>query len=134
MIISKTTGQDVAEREDAGIIIPLRNERGEKEYQGDGKTPVTMLVAGTYSSRYRRALEASRDQALKQRTVDGDQLEQRSLAVVAACVIGWEGLETDDHTPIPFSKANALDILAACPWIREQVEAAMNDHAAFFRG
>ncbi len=130
-----TAGQTVADREDEGTLVHLRDEMNEKQYQDEAQTkPVTMQVVGTYSSRYRRLLDAQRDRGLKRRssTVDGDELEQRTLELIAGCTLGWDGL-TVNGQPLPFSKPNAIAILRAMPWIREQIEAAMNDHQLYFR-
>jgi hypothetical protein len=130
-----STSKSVAEREDEGTIVHVRDEAGEKQYIGGDKTkPVTILVAGTYSTTYRTAADASRDRMLKQRrnAIDGDQLSQQSLELTAACILAWDGFSAGDQ-PYPFTKKNAVALLQQAPWIREQVEAAMNDHASFLR-
>lgn len=135
MNIDLNAGKSVAAREDEGTVVHVRDEIGEKLYQDEAKTlPATITVVGTYSSRYRRLSEANRDKMLKQRRsqMDGDQLNQQSLELVASCILSWDGFVTVDG-PFPYTKANAVALLDACPWIREQVEAAMNDHASFLR-
>lgn len=134
MDISTNSLASVEQREDEGTVVHIRDAAGEKQYQDDGTTPVTITVVGTYSKRYRRLAEANRDKMLKQRRtqLDGEQLDEQSLETVAGCILGWDGF-TADGAPFPFTKANAVTLLKAAPWMREQVEAAMNDHAAFFR-
>lgn len=130
-----TQTKSVAEREDEGTTIHLRDEAGEKMFAGPNQDrPVTITVVGTYSSTYRRAAEANRDRMLKQRrnSLDGDQIHRQSLELVAACILEWDGF-TAGEQPYALTKANAVALLDQCPWIREQVEAAMHDHAAFFR-
>ncbi len=134
MSLGQKSTDDVAAREDAGTTIHLRDAANAKMYQADEKTPITALVAGSYSSRYRRAQEANRDKAVKRRApLDGDQLDEQARELLAACIISWDGVADDDGQPIPFSKKNAVDLLARAPWIREQIENAVFDHAAFFR-
>lgn len=128
-------GKSVAQREDEGTTIHLRDETNEKQYADEAKTqPVTITVVGTYSSRYRRLSDANRDKMLKQRRtqLDGDQLEEQGLELQAGCILGWDGI-TANGEPFPYTKANAVALLRAAPWVREQVEAAMNDHASFLR-
>jgi hypothetical protein len=135
MNISKS--KEVSHREDEGAVVEIRDPAGEKMYQDDAQSkPVVITVAGTYSARYRRAADVNRDRMLKQRRnqLDGDQLNQQSLELVAACILSWDGFTADidgAEQPYPLTKANAVALLAECPWIREQVEAAMNDHASF---
>lgn len=126
---------DVTTREDEGILVHLRDAAGEKMYADEAQEkPVTMRVAGTYSEVYRKAREANRDKQLKKRSphLDGDQLEDAALDEIAACVLSWENLNAGGK-PLPFSKHNAVVVLKKARFIREQVEAAMSDHAAFFK-
>jgi hypothetical protein len=128
----RVAAKSVEEREEAGTLVHLKDESGEKQYfdKNGVQAPVTIKVAGTYSKRYRRATDANRDRLLKRRSIDGDQVNEQALATIAACIIEWDGL-TAAGQPFPFSKENAMVLLDTCPWIREQVETAMNDHAVF---
>lgn len=126
-------GQSVAEREEEGRPIPVKDAAGDKMFADDGETPVTITVKGSFSSTYRRKADANRDAMLKRRSteIDGDEFEQRALDLTVACIKGWSGFTAGD-AEYPFNKNNAVALLKACPWIRAQVEAAMHDHAAFF--
>ncbi len=127
-----STNKSVAEREEEGTLVHIKDAAGELAYYGENQ-PVTMIVAGTYSTTYRKAVASNRDKWLKRRTqqLDGDQLDQQSLETTAACIKGWDGFFSGE-TPVPLSKPNAVALLDNAPWIREQVEGAMNDHASFF--
>lgn len=119
------TGKTVSEREDEGTTVNVLDEVG-------NPTGDTILVAGTYSTRYRKAQNDLRSKSVKHRgPVTGDLVDERQLEVIAASIISWEGF-TSGGKPIPYNRHNAVALLTACPWIREQVEAAMTDHAAFF--
>ena len=120
-----STSKSVAEREEEGIVIDVRDASGEVE------PGVTITVVGTYSQTYRKAQNANRDKWLKQRRMDGDALEERSLETTAKCIKAWTGF-TSEGKPFPYTKENAIALLSGAPWIREQVEEAMNDHAGFF--
>ena len=133
MDVSSNNTQAIADQEDEGTEVHIRDANDEKQFFGPkNDQPVTITVVGTYSSRYRRLVAANRDRAIKRRSLDGDDLEQRSLDLVAGCIIAWDGF-TAGSQPYPLTKANAVALLDACPWIREQVEAAMNNHALFFK-
>lgn len=122
----------VAEREDEGAVVHVRSETGERLYDGD--VPVTITVAGTYSTRYKAATLAQRNRALKTRQADFDaeRLDENALAIMSACVISWQGFRAGD-VPLAPTPQNVRAVFERAPWIREQVEAAMTDHAAFFR-
>lgn len=128
-----STSKHLAQQEDDGITITISGPDGDKLTQDDGVTPVTITVAGSYSQRYRKAANANRDKLLKQRTrtVGADDLDRQALDLLAACVIAWDGF-TDDGKPYPLTRENAVALFDACPWIREQVESAVSDHARFF--
>lgn len=113
--------------EDEGTVVQIKDASGQPE---DG---VTITVAGSYSSQYRRTSSAQRDRMLKQRRtqLSGEQLERNQLELDAACIISWEGFTTG-QAPYPLTKENAVALLTKAPWIREQVEEAMQDHASFF--
>ena len=130
------SAKPVAEREDEGVIIHLSDIEGEKMfYEENGeKKPVTWKVAGSYSNIYRRAKESQVTRTVKKgrsQSVTGELLGKQALELVAACSLGFDGL-IDKGKKIPFSKDNAKVILDAAPWIREQVESAMEDHSRFF--
>ena len=122
-----------AAREDEGVTVELLDIDGTPLTFGDDSRPVTMRVAGSYSTVYRKAFERARDQALaKRRRSTNDEAWRQALEVNAACVLAWDGFYTDGGQPIPFTPANVLAVLEAAPWIREQVEQAITDHARFF--
>lgn len=126
-------GASVAQLEESGTVVSIKDADGAPLLTDDGTSPVTITVKGSYSPTYRRVSEANRDRLLKRRStqMDGDELDQRSLELTAACVSAWSGF-TAGNAEYPLTKPNAIALLKACPWIREQVEAAMHDHALFF--
>jgi hypothetical protein len=135
MNITKT-GKTVAQREDEGTTIHVRDEAGDKMWQDEAQTkPVTITVAGSYSSRFRRLAEASGDRAWKKAgRMDAEDQRRNSLEIVAGCVLAWDGFTVGEgpaEAPYACTKANAIALLDQCVWIRDQVEKAMSDHALF---
>lgn len=118
----------IAEQEDEGVVVEVRNAAGEVE---EG---VTITVVGTYSNTYRKAQAANRDRMMKQRrgALDGEAIEQQALDTIARCIKSWAGF-TSGKVNFPYTRENAVALLTSAPWTREQVEEAMNDHAAFFK-
>jgi len=122
----------VTDREDDGIVVELNDEKNEPAFGPDGKTRVTVTVAGTYSKRYRLAQVANRKTLRKRRfAVDDDTVDDLARAQTAACIIAWDGFMKDGQ-PYPLTRENALYVLLHMPWVREQIENAMTDHEAFF--
>lgn len=121
-----------AKVEDEGLVIHVRGADGEPLYFGEARTPVTLRVAGTYSAVYRAALNRQRDRLVKLRRgkLSGELVEEQQLELQAACVLGWEGF-TMNGIPTDCRPENVKQLLVAAPWVREQVEEAMNDHEGF---
>jgi hypothetical protein len=90
-------------------------------------------VAGTYSRLYRRQLDAQRDRMLKARRamLTAEQLTQNQIELVASCILGWDGF-TNAGAPFLCTHENAVTLLTKAPWVRDQLEDAMGDHANFF--
>jgi hypothetical protein len=128
---------EVAAREDAGTVVHVKDESGAKAYYTDGSgadRPVTIKIAGSYSARARRAQEASRDQMFKLRGVpDGDDATVLALGVLVASILEWDGVFDDNDNPLLLTPDNAFVVLRDMPWVRDQLEAAHNNHAAFFK-
>lgn len=131
MGIELSSKQDVAKREDEGSTIHLRDEMQEPWIE-DGK-PVTITVAGMYSTRYRRAESASGRRFQKQMRAQGGDFDMRAYNedVAAQCVLAWSGF-TDSGQPVEPTRDLVLRLFAAMPWVYPQVSAAMENHAAFF--
>ncbi len=128
----------VGDLEDEGVVVELRDINDERLFWQDEKgneKPVTITVAGSYSHRYRRTQEAQTTRVMKRRggvQVTGEMLSRQRLELIASCVLGWEGFVAQGKA-WPCTKENVMQALQAAPYIREQVEAAMEDHEAFFK-
>ncbi len=131
MPFNLSKAKEVSAREERGTVVHLKDETGAKLYTDDN-APVTMTVVGSYSATYRRASDAARDAALQSRRnmMEGDKLDSRALGIQAACVKAWEGIESDG-VPVPLTLENVTAVLEQAPWIRDQVDAAITDHASF---
>jgi hypothetical protein len=133
-----TVGNDLGD-EDAGQDIPIHDRRGEPMFftpaGATDPVPLTIRVAGTYSKRYRRHIEGVRLRGAKQRSASltADQLTQENLEAAAVCCVDWCAAFQLDGKPAACTRENAVKLLGRAPWIREQVEAAMGDHARFFK-
>lgn len=130
-----STAKPVADREDEGQVVHLSDLHSEPMYYGEDRKPVTVKVAGTFSATYRRAEQALADRRLKRsaRRLTGEGMQKDQLGLVAACVLSWEGF-FDNGKPIPCDRSSVVMVLERAPWIREQIERAMEDHEGFFGG
>ena len=132
-----STAAEAAKIEDEGQVVHVRDRDGEMLYYANGtqeRRPVTITVAGTYSSVYRGALNRQRDRLVKLRRakLTGDMVEEQQLELMAACVLAWDGFFIGAE-PVKCTRENVKQVLATVPWIREQVDEAMGDHEGFTR-
>ncbi len=124
----------VADREEKGITVNIRDETGEPMMTTDeagNLVQATAVLLGKFSNTYRKADQAVSDNMLRKRATDltAELLEMNELTKVAACVSGWN--LRDGVKPIPCDKFNVITVLKAAPWIRRDFEAVMGDPARF---
>lgn len=121
------------EVEDEGLVVEILDETGDPAFDAEGN-PVTVKVAGEYSTKYRKAEEWQRKTLMRLR--GKEQTGAESLAMqaelVARCVLGWSGF-SQNGVLLPFTTANATMVFTKLPFVRKQVESAMGDHASFFK-
>lgn len=129
-----STSKTVAERENEGVWISIRDPQTDEVMLYGEKQEVRFLVAGSYSHHYRKAQDAQRNRLVKNRRTQltGDALRSQQLELTAACVLQWEGVFNEGKA-LDCTRENVARLLDACPWVARQVEEAMEDHAAFFK-
>lgn len=108
--------------EDEGTIVQINDVNGEPE---EG---TTITVVGSYSKHFQNAMNAKRHRLSRRRNMTTMELR---VEAAAAGIVTWEGF-TDSGQPYPPTQENAIALLVRAPWIMEQVEEVMNDHASFF--
>ena len=117
--------QAVAVREEEGRVVELRDEAGEV-MQG-----VTVSVVGSYSKRYRDAVDQRANRKFRLGKLPTPaEIRLETMQLYADCVIQWEGFEHEGK-PWPSTRENIVKVFEAAPWIYEQVAAAVEDHAGF---
>jgi hypothetical protein len=60
-----------------------------------------------------------------------EEIDADSLAMTAACIVGWSGLVYNGE-PYAFTNDNAIQLLKAYPPIRDQIEDFVKDRTNFF--
>ena len=126
MGLDLSTTTDTVAKEDEGRVITLYDERNEPYVDPATGEPITALVVGTYSKRFKKAQAAL--QARQSRTggrVTPEQQESTTRDLWAASVVMWDLVLGGDMAP-------PAKIFALKPHIYDQIVAAAGDHAAFF--
>jgi hypothetical protein len=100
------------------------------------ETDIKIILAGTDSSYYRNQIKARAEEQLskgqkKQTTIDIEKSEREGCQLLAACTLGWSGIE-ENGKAIEFTYENAVDLYTRHKWLREQVDRFVGDRANFF--
>jgi hypothetical protein len=118
------TGQEASQKEDTPRPITIKDAIGDE-------TDVVFMIVGTLSKRYKKAQTRNRAQ-WGRKAAGGDELDQQAREATAACVVSWNGIVDQDGAAVPCTPDNVAQLLDEMPWVREQLDGEIRDHAAFF--
>jgi hypothetical protein len=106
----------------------------------DGQ-PVTLQIVSVDDPRYikvqRRVLDeriAKQQRKRNKASMSAEELARESVRLVAAGIVGWSANVVMGGAPFPYSPENAEKLCEDFPFIREQVDDAINDRTRFFKG
>jgi hypothetical protein len=102
----------------------------------DDKSPMTITIYGPNSSQYKAINHAQQNRRLQkaQRTngkmnLTAQEIESAALDLLVKCTSGWN-ITVNKECP-DCVEVKVKDIYVEFPWIRDQVDAALNDAQAF---
>ena len=97
-------------------------------------TDLVIKIAGSESATYRNAVFAASSEYSYKEDADLKEkievIDKRNGVTFAACIMGWENMEFDGK-PVKFTKDEAAKILAATPWLTDQIGAFIKNRANF---
>lgn len=116
------------------LYHPATNE----DLKNADKSPMTVVIHGPYSHRYKKALRDQQQERMtaigrgraKAATLSPDELDAFSEALLIECIEDWKITLEGDKT-LPFSAETATEVFKEFPWVREQLSAAMGDVGDF---
>ncbi len=99
-------------------------------------TGVVLTLAGRDSAEVKAVLATITDRAIAAqrkgiKSIKQDEIEANAIKLMAAAVLGWEGL-TQDGQPLPCTPENVTALLTDYPWVRRQIDEAIGNDALFF--
>lgn len=124
-------------KEDLSIFIKVLgkdSDAHEKQFQLQQGRRIDKLAKGGFRTRGA--------------SVSPQAVERDALELLATCTVSWRTAEADKDDPkvehvkpvllldgeeVPCTRENAVRIYKAYPWIREQVDDAVNDRALFLK-
>jgi predicted glycosyl hydrolase (DUF1957 family) len=128
---------DFSKQAEEGAWLHLEHPTTGDPLETEG-SPVRVLLLGRDSAAYRKAAHKAQDARLKAaargaagaRGLTAEVLERESIRVLAACVVDWEGIVVDGEA-LEYSHAAAVELLERFDWIKQQVDAFVEDRANF---
>lgn len=101
-------------------------------------TGIKLTLQGQDTKAFRDAAKAfaTKQMERKEKTVDLDNLEKQRVELAVVCLVDWEGIQDEDDTDLPFTKAKAKELLSKpeLAFIVEQIEEFVTLRGNFFRG
>lgn len=101
------------------------------------KRPVLIWVTGEHSDYMRQAESRIRRRKLKPNEMTGELFYNDNIEKAAACTRRWEGLfsrtrQGGPRVEVACIPHNVKELYKKCPWVLEDVEEGIRDHARFF--
>jgi len=107
-------------------------------YPDGNDTGIELLLTGHDTKTFRDTAKNNYKECLTKKLDPQASFErdiEQNLTLVAACIVGWTGLENDDGTEMLYSPKKALEIISMpeFAFMREQVEEFIAERKNFFR-
>lgn len=123
---------------EAGATLEIDGPDGEPLFKDDGVTRVTIKLMGADSPSYQRVAhrlaKTGREMRISGRgalTIDPAAAIENKIAVLAACTLSWDGIDYAGVKPFPCNETNAKRLYTDLPWLREQVDAFVQNRMNF---
>lgn len=103
---------------------------------GEPLSAVKIRLLGADSDAYRdlqmqmQRRAAERMARTRKLSITPEEIEAQALDLLVAVTQGWSGI-TEGGTPVEFSPENVRKVYTRATWLREQVDAAVQDRANF---
>lgn len=103
-------------------------------HPADEATPtgVRITLASPYSPQGKAAQFAVAEFLRKQGEVGVAEFDAQALKSLVATTVAWDGVVDEADAEVPCNPETVAALYEAAPWVREQVQAAINDRARFF--
>jgi hypothetical protein len=105
--------------------------------KGKDKVEMSISIYNPYSAAYKAAIHAQTNKRLvkaaknRKSTYTAEELDRASLDLLVAITAGWD-IFIGGEAP-KFTVDKAKEVFETFPWIRDQLDEAMNDTAAFLK-
>lgn len=116
----------VVNKSNEGVWITLNDATG-IEIEG-----VAVRILGCDSTAFVTKQRQITDKRLANQSLKltAKELEYEALALNSVCVVEWKGIE-DGDSPIECTEANVRKFMSDYPYVKEQIDRAINNRANF---
>jgi hypothetical protein len=125
---------------ESGAVMKVRNFATGEVLMTEDKKPVTIVLAGEDSERFKKADFANRNRRIDRMQggvrgakASAAELDSDNLEMLVAVTIGWSNIAIDGDDELPFSHDNARVLYTKLPWLREQAQAFVLDRTNFLK-
>lgn len=120
-----------------GAWLPLRDPGTFQVLLDDLGEPVQIQLAGVDSDAYRKAQRRVTNMRLNSRRgmapkLTAEEMEAEALDILARCTMAWTGI-VENGKVLECNYENARKLYSTYPWIKDQVDAFVNDRANFLQ-
>lgn len=119
-------------RDAEAVELPIVDDNNEPLVDSKGD-PVVWLIRGEQCAERRRAEDIENQKMLARQAdeASAEDIRSRRIALAAACVAGWRGVEDEDGSPLPCAPKVARQFLDADRKLLERVERRIREHGRF---
>lgn len=97
------------------------------------KTGAAITLLGADSASYKaKSKEIEERNRMKGRSISLEETTANAIEILAACTVGWRGLETEDGKEFPFSQANARLLYTQYPELYDRAGVFAMTRTNFF--
>ena len=122
---------------DDTITVELKHPVTEDTLVKDDGKPMTITVYAPHSSIYKTQMHEQTNKRIqkaakgKKVTFTAEELENAMLELLAKTTKDWS-IQLNNKSP-KYSVAEAMDLYAKLPWLKQQVLEAQEDYSAFLK-
>ena len=106
-------------------------------FNDDEDTEMSVTVMSPHSAEYKKIFNARANKRLqamqrsKRQQMTVEDLESDAIELLASIITGWDMMYDGEKPKLTAGKVK--EVLATCPWLRSQVEEAVEEARAFIR-
>lgn len=122
---------------DDTIVVTVKHPITDEALTKDDGKEMTITVYAPHSAQYKQVVHEQTNKRIqkaakgKKLTFTAEDIEQTTLDLLAKTTKDWN-IQLNGKSP-KFTVAEAVDLYAKLPWLKQQVQDAQEDYSAFLK-